>query len=314
MTIRGVDTTDRSLTGAILARNGYAFACRYVRNAPVASPTDKQWTRDEVAEKSAAGVRVVPNFEFGERPANSKATGRAHANIFLEELDSVGGPGWSPCYFSADYPAQPHDLDLYYEGIADTIGPGRSGAYTNGALFRQLKADGLITLAWQSMSKSYPGNHDSAGRWDHRGADIIQTGRGSVAGHDCDFNTAVIDLYGGWLLGEEDPTMAFTLDEIATAVVNKLKADPSDLDLKWRVHAIANALDTYAAGSMKGDSVGLTRRLAAIPTVPAATPAAIAAAVVAELAPVQSGGVTVAQVEQAVAKVLTGGTDSVTAP
>lgn len=51
---------------------------------------------------------------------------------------------------------------------------------------------------------------------------------------------------------------------IATAVVAKLRADQSYIDATWRIQAMANGLDAYAAGSMKGQEVGLTKLIKSI--------------------------------------------------
>lgn len=202
--IKGVDSTERSLTGAILKANGYAFACRYVQNAP-GSSLDKEMSAAEVREKSAAGIRIVSNWEWGAAPANLQSLGRQHAQAFLARHKLLGGPDWAPCYYSIDTPATAGSYNNYAQGWLDIMPVERLGVYGDGALFRQLKADGFVTYAWQSMSRSFPGNHTSAGTWDHRGADIIQTTSGHVDGHSCDFDTAVVGNYGGWLLGEDDP-------------------------------------------------------------------------------------------------------------
>ena len=218
MTIKGCDTTDHTLTGATLKANGLAFVCRYVLNA-LTGTLDKELRATELPEKKAAGVRIVSNWEWAAAPANFRSTGKDHATRCKARLASLGAPDWAPVYYSIDTPAVAGSYNAYAQGWRDVYPAEQLGVYGDGALFRQLKADGYVTLAWQSMSKSFPGNHHPDGTWNHDGADIIQTGGGSVAGHSVDFNTAVIDNYGGWLQGEEDPNMAVTAAEIA-AIAN----------------------------------------------------------------------------------------------
>jgi len=169
-------------------------------------------------------VRIVSNWEWAAAPANSRSGGQADARRFLARHAALGGPDWAPCYYSIDTPASAHSYDNYAQGWLDIIARERLGVYGDGALFRQLKADGFVTYAWQSLSRSFPGNSHPDGSWNHDGADIIQTSSGHVGAHSVDFNTATITNYGGWLLGEEDPNMAITPDDaktIAAAVWNQ---------------------------------------------------------------------------------------------
>jgi hypothetical protein len=199
MADNGIDTTDRTLTGKTLKAAGFEFACRYVLNAPGPNHIDKQMTAAEVREKSAAGIRIVSNFEWDPIPRNTVAEGKAHARAFLDAHSDLRGPDWAPCYYSVDTPAGAGSFDNYARGWADILGPERCGCYGDGSLFRALKKAGLITLAWQSLSTSFPGNNN------HTGANLVQTSSGHVAGHAVDFNSAKSAYYGGWLLGEANP-------------------------------------------------------------------------------------------------------------
>lgn len=201
---RGIDTTDGSLTGKQIVTAGLAFAARYVADAP--GGIRKMATAAEVREKSAAGCRLVSNFEFGAVPPNTVQAGKDHANIFLQSPMGQLGPEWAPCLYSVDTSAGAGAFNNYAHGWADVLGPERCGVYGDGALYRDLLRQGLVSYAWQSMSLSFPGNSD------HTGANIVQTGRGTVAGHAVDFNNAMTPLYGSWLIGEENPSMPMTLN------------------------------------------------------------------------------------------------------
>lgn len=271
----GVDTATDKLTGAMLRAAGKAFVCRYVQNAPGSTFDKEIQGRAELADKTAHGVRVVANWEWEATQKNSRSDGQADANRWLARREALGIPEWAPCYYSIDYPAAAGSHNAYAQGWLDELPREQIGCYGDGALFRQLKADGYIKYAWQSMSRDFPGNHvPGTTTWDHRGADIIQTTRTKIGGFDCDLDTAVVDDYGGFLLGEDDP-MTITPDDIKTIaaeVVRQLKADPQWIDLTWRTKAIADLDTAFLNGSMKGAPVALTKTVKAIPT--AAAPAA----------------------------------------
>lgn len=198
MIIRGVDTIDHTLTGAILKPNGFHFVCRYY--AGHTSKIGKEITAAEVVEKSKAGIYIVSNWEQTGKPANTVAEGKAHATDWLAQQKEVDGVDWAAVYYSIDESIAPDGMDNYATGWADVIGPHRCGVYGEGNIIRRLKAAGRVRLGWLSMSTAWPGSTN------HTGADIIQTGSGKVAGHDVDFGTAMVADYGGWLLGQADPT------------------------------------------------------------------------------------------------------------
>jgi hypothetical protein len=205
--IKGVDTTDRTLTGATLAANGYEFVCRYYQYG--GSNPSKQLTPAEAVEKTAAGIRIVSNYETDGNPANTVATGERHARNFLAQHSDVGGPDWAPCYFSIDLSVGPSSRDLYMTGLCNVLGVGRVGVYAEDALIVHARAAGLISYGWRSMSSSFPGNPSTTG------CNLVQTGNGHIGTHSVDFDTAITADYGGWLLGEEDPNMALTETDIA---------------------------------------------------------------------------------------------------
>lgn len=283
--IKGCDFISRSLTGKTLAAAGYVFCARYTLNAPGGS-LDKQMSRAEIVEKSAAGVRIVNNFEWSANPPDSRVIGKEHAQANKAALARLDAPDWMT-YYSIDTGLQAGSRNNYAKGWRDVYPADQLGVYTCGALFRQLKADGYVTKAWQSMSRSFPGNHlpGQPDIWDHRGADVIQTGGVTIAGHDADADTAVVSDYGGWLLGEEDPNMALT-----KADLDLLFSDPRYADMSWRIYGFVNMLDKYNAGTMVGDTIKAVDAIQKIPTTAApaapldpATLAAIAKAVNDEL-------------------------------
>lgn len=267
MTIKGVDTTEYSLTGATLKAGGYSFVCRYIQNFPTGT-LDKEMRRSELVEKTAAGIRVVANWEWAAVPPNTRSRGQDDAHAAKARLASLGVPDWAPVYYSVDTRAQAGDYNAYAAGWRDVYPAHQLGVYGDGALFRQLKADGYVKYAWQSMSLSFPGNHKADGSWNHAGADIIQTNSGHIGTHSCDFDTATDADYGGFLLGEEDPNMALTTAD-AELVVKTLVNDINFQYMIARLRVMAEMDDTYPAGSpatVAGDPVAFTKAIKAIPT------------------------------------------------
>lgn len=215
----GIDTASRDVTGAFLVANSYEFACRYILNTP-GSTFDKETSYAELQEKSKAGCRVVANFEWGEKPDDTISKGQEHAGHFLQWIeDNPGVPKRAPCYFSLDqnYPAGAYHN--YFTGVLRELGSdlSRSAMYGNGACARSLLKADLISLWWQSKSLSYAGNHlaSDSTKWDHSGATMYQKVAAiKLQGADCDVNITQADYYGGWLLGEEDPNMAISPDDV----------------------------------------------------------------------------------------------------
>lgn len=203
------DFTSRNLTGKVLVAEGYSGACRYIKNAPVSGALDKEMRAAEVAEKSAAGCRLVANFEWGERPADTVSEGQRHAGVFLQWCQDVNAPDWAPCYFSLDSNNPDGSYHSYFTGVVRELGtPARAGVYGNGACYRSLLKADLVTLAWHSKSSSYAGNHDTTG------ANLVQRlATATVGGYTVDVNDAKTVYYGGWLLGEDDP-MSLTAQQV----------------------------------------------------------------------------------------------------
>lgn len=271
MTIKGVDYSHHGFTGSQLKAAGIHFAARYIENFP-GSSLDKEMKRTELVSLSGAGVRVVANWEWAANPPNSRTTGKEHATLAKARLALLGVPDWAPIYYSIDTGLQADSRNAYAQGWRDIYPAHQLGVYTCGALFRQLKADGYVKYAWQSMSRSFPGNHmpGQPDIWDHRGADVIQTGGGSLLGKSLDWDSAVVANYGGFLLGEADPNtppppeenMDLTpqnLADIAHAcAAYKNTADAADVDMHQHAKDATAALGVLKGGSVPAGTVTLS--------------------------------------------------------
>jgi hypothetical protein len=228
MAIKGVDYSHHGFTGAQLKAAGIKFAARYIQNFP-GSSFDKEMKRSELVSLSGAGVRVVANWEWSANPPNSRTAGHDHATAAKARLATLGVPDWAPIYYSIDTGLQADSRNAYAQGWRDIYPAHQLGVYTCGALFRQLKADGYVKYAWQSMSRSFPGNHlpGQPDIWDHRGADVIQTGNGSLLGKSLDWDQALVAEYGGFLLGEADPNAPKPPEVIEMEATDLLAIDPT---------------------------------------------------------------------------------------
>ncbi len=170
---------------------GYTFAARYLSNGG----GGKNISKDEADALTAAGVSVVLVFEQeADAVLGGYARGVSDAQFAAGAAADVGQPGDRPIYFAVDFDAQPSQegtIDAYFDGVADTIGRGRTGAYGGYYLINRLFNDGKITWGWQAYAWSY-------GNWDGR-AQVRQTDNGqTVAGADVDLDVAMVSDFGQW--------------------------------------------------------------------------------------------------------------------
>jgi hypothetical protein len=245
--MKGIDTTVSSITVAQMDAANMDFICRYILNAP-GSSLNKQITKPEVARFSAGGKLIVSNFEWGERPPDTVAEGKAHARDFLNWAADFNAPDWSPCYFSLDANNAAGTYENYFHGVCDVITPERSAMYGNGACYRNLLAKKLISYAWQSKSSGYAGNHTTTG------ANLVQRlATANVGGHQVDVNDALTPLFGGWVLGMADPNgedMAITdpdVEKIVAGVVAVFMDAANRTDAQGR--ALGNAVFALVRGA-----------------------------------------------------------------
>jgi hypothetical protein len=248
-----LDFTERDITGKEVLAAGAVGCCRYILNAPTGT-LDKECRAAEVAEKSAAGCRLAANFEWGERPTDDIATGQRHAGLFLGWCDAVGAPDWAPCYFSQDWNNPAGAYHSYFTGVVREIGLARSGVYGNGAMYRSLLSAGLVSWAWQSKSSGYAGNSTTTG------ANLVQQlATKEVGGHQVDINHTQTALWGGWLLGEDDPMGTAAADDVWNddIIPNTAAADAA-------TNPTTQA--KYALGDTRARVIGLGKSVAALKT------------------------------------------------
>jgi hypothetical protein len=125
-------------------------------------------------------------------------------------------PSWAPIYFSIDYDAAVDGADNYFKGVKSVLGLDRTGVYGSYGLCLHLKQSGLVRFAWRTMSIGWRGGAGPAGM------DELQTGGGTIAGLSIDKDIALVDDYGGWLLGEEVALTQDDADLVAGAILSKI--------------------------------------------------------------------------------------------
>ena len=284
MAIKGVDYTDRRMPIASLKANGVQFVSRYL-----SQHVGNDWKDLHPSEAKAlsdAGIRVISNWETVIDPTNTVSNGEDCARAAYSEARECGMPDWAPIYFSIDSDVPVASHDSYFRGVCNVLGVDRVGVYGSYGLCSHLKAAGLVTYTWRSMSTGWRGGAGPAGMT------CLQTGGGHIAGISVDWDVARVDDYGGWFVGEEKD-MAITAADakmIAAAVwaADVIPVDPKNADPEKQNWRADNSVATL-----------INRRLPAIPTA-----AEVAAAVVAALPPAQTGGLTEDDVKSAVLAVM----------
>ncbi|RZL03558.1 MAG: DUF1906 domain-containing protein [Rubrivivax sp.] len=124
----------------------------------------KTITPEEAKFLSKEGFAIVPVFQDRARKISdfSAEAGAAHAQSALEFAKRIGQPNGSTILFAvdADYTADEIDGPIvqYFKTIKDTLnGAFAIGAYGSGALLAKLLTEGLISVPWLSMSRSFLG-------------------------------------------------------------------------------------------------------------------------------------------------------------
>ncbi|RSN68384.1 glycoside hydrolase domain-containing protein [Actinomadura sp. WAC 06369] len=194
MAVFGVDYGWGRPGVAVLKSAGADFACRYVSH----DRTGKNLTRAEAEALSAAGIRLVVVWETSAaRALDGRDAGAADARAAAARAADCGMPGDRPIYFAVDFDAsadQQPEIDAYFDGVASVLGRGRTGMYGGyGPVSRAFDA-GKIAYGWQTHAWS-------DGRWDGR-AQLRQYSSGhTLSNVSVDYNRAVADDYGQWLVG-----------------------------------------------------------------------------------------------------------------
>jgi hypothetical protein len=194
-TIEGVDYSYSHPTVDALVAAGKRFACRYLSTTP-----GKALTIGEARTLHDAGLSIVLNYEHNEQDAlGGYAAGAGNASLAEGIRRAIQAPDDSVIYFSVDmlltheqWPA----LIEYFRGVADVIGPHRTGVYGGIDTCNVVYSTGYADWVWQTYAWSH-------GVW--RSGNHIEQYRNGVplGGGSVDLNRALTAHYGQWAPGGE---------------------------------------------------------------------------------------------------------------
>ena len=159
MSRNGADGTSSNLSD--LKALGATFISRYL------SPPANTWKNLTAAEANAliaGGIDIVSNWEYATTDwEGGKSQGINYAQQASAMHLACGGPAAAPIYFSVDMDANPSDVvnSGYFQGINSVIGAARTGVYGGTAVCEALKAAGLVTYTWRTMSTDFQGGAGS---------------------------------------------------------------------------------------------------------------------------------------------------------
>lgn len=190
---------------------GIRFVCRYLAYRP----NPKVLTGPELKALHDKGFGVVLNWEQAEGDMLKGYTkGRQHATEALKLATALGCPPQVPIYFSCDVNTSASErviVGQYLDGCVSVLGLNRVGVYGEFDVIEQMVPSrahwGWQTYAWSGARVS--------GR-----AHFLQYRNGvTIAGADCDLNTARQSNIGAWF--KESVDMAISdadVQRIADAV------------------------------------------------------------------------------------------------
>lgn len=266
------------------AAAGVKVVSMYLSNDP-----SKNATHAKVTAYHAAGIGVLLNWESqAGAPLSGAGQGAADGAEAVRQAQALGAPDGTIIYFSCDTDTQPGQypsIDAYYRAAGHPVraaGYG-VGCYGEADLVHHLSAAGLTDAEWQTIAWS-------GGRLDPA-ADFYQTGiNDTLGGASVDFDRIIHpNQLGAWWppnspYGGDTVTpaqMQQILDAI-TAATKAAQAAPHDT---W----------AYNQGGKTAQAWALLQA--------AANPAATAKAILAQLPPAATGGLTEADIETALKNV-----------
>lgn len=176
-----------------------------------AGPTfaGKTITRDEIRRMHAMGFRIGIVFQHCNQNFTTFVdTKRAafDADRSLELAATLGQPRGTTIFFGADFDAAQSHIERirrYFRTAGAIVKPRgyRIGAYGNGYVCSELKADGLVSSCWLSQSTGFLGSHafQAAEAWDMQQCATRAPFKGSRVHFDPDVLNPNRDAIGWWL-------------------------------------------------------------------------------------------------------------------
>jgi hypothetical protein len=176
-----------------LERAGVKFVCRYFSFDP-----SKNLSKDEYDTLTRWGLEVKVAWEtFADRARAGHGAGVTDATRAEIERQAVGMPDSQPIYFAIDFPAQGPEVEEYFRGVKDILGP-RAGAYGGFRAIKHLFDTGIIEHGWQTYAWS-----GTPTQWDPR-ALLRQYANGhSLAGVNVDYDVMLEPSPGPYVPADE---------------------------------------------------------------------------------------------------------------
>lgn len=191
MTVRlGADGTSSDV--AELKALGATFISRYVSDFP-----SKNLTLAEAQTLSDAGIDIVTNWEDDVNSwQGGYNRGVQDATRAWHQHKACGGPDGRPVYFSVDTDCDPNDFRLheYFRGVGAGMTPGQAGVYGSTAVCQALKAAGLVSWTWRTMSTGWRGGAGSPDWFN-----VEQTG---YFNSTYDRDASITEDFGQWRVGQ----------------------------------------------------------------------------------------------------------------
>lgn len=197
---KGCDS-EAAITVAALKAANMAFICRYGTDG-VTNHAKHALTLAEAKAYTAAGIRVVANWETDGNPANTVAEGENHARMALSHFTGCGMPKGERIYFSIDKDVPVDAKDLYFRGLRSVLGVNATDAYGSAGLLAHIRSAGLIhpsPSGWRTMSTGWRGGSTTAN------TALVQSGQTRIGSIMVDNDLALVDSYGGWFVGGKAP-------------------------------------------------------------------------------------------------------------
>lgn len=190
MTVRlGADGTGSNV-GALHSL-GATFICRYLSDFP-----SKNLTLGEAQTLSNNGIDIVSNWEDDVNDwAGGYSAGVNNATKAWHQHKACGGPDGRPIYFSVDQDVDPGNgtLHEYFRGLGVGMTPGQIGVYGSTAVCEALRAAGLVSWTWRTMSTGWRGGVGPISAFN-----IEQTG---YFNNTYDRDASITDDFGQWRVG-----------------------------------------------------------------------------------------------------------------
>ncbi len=179
----------------------------------------KPITAAEYQDMTAHGMAVALIYEARDpaRAAQGRAAGQHDAQWAKAQANTIGVPD-PVIYFTVDYDADPAAIDLYFQGVNDVLGIGRTAGYGSFRVIEWLFDHSRITYGWQTAAWSHGARSSRAHLYQNIGSI-------TVGGVNCDISNVLKANFGATNQQQENDMtpeqdrMLYNLDRLNTALL-----------------------------------------------------------------------------------------------